>query len=322
MANELAKKGAEAAGGFATSWAPGGPVYGSWAGNQAYETYIKPEIDAREQALREENLRRAVLNKPWLSELSFLDGDGLVRKLEPDQYVERGTGLIRRRSPEDQAGYERGAFVKWRNGQVMDRILADHAAGKISDRQLLALQTSYSQRGYAEPWTPAGYEMLMDDPTQTEPEAAPSEEDTAAPDQPASAPDATSALAAVPLVKLTASGSYSESFDGFADIITTFEVAFWNLGALSPDHGQAVLRVTSSAEGSMAMVGTFSGGPNGTLSFADGEGGTVRFQLQGGTHIIAELERLVDNGTALEPIVLTMPISDTKAFDGWPDTLK
>lgn len=326
VANELAKKAVEGTGAFATSWAPGGPVYGSWAGNQAYETYIKPEIDAREQALREENLRRAVLNKPWLSEQSFLDGEGQVRKLEPDQYVERGTGLIRRRSPEDQAGYERVEFVKWRNGQVMGQILADHAAGKISDRQLLALQTSYSQRGFAEPWKPAGYEMLADDPTQMEPDASPSDdqetEDEAAPDQPATPPDAASALAAVPLVKLTASGSYSESFDGFADIITTLEVAFWNLGALSPGHEQAVLRITSSAEGSMAIVGTFSGGPNGTLSFADGEGGTVRFQLRGGTYVIAELERLVDNGTALEPITLTMPLSDPKAFDVWPETLK
>lgn len=190
----------------------------------------------------------------------------------------------------------------------MDRILADHTASKIRDRQFLALQTSYSQRGYADPRTPAGYEMLMDDPTQMEPGAAPSEEDEAAPDQPAPPPDATSALAVVLLVKLSASGSYSESFDGFADIITTFEVCFL--------HGQAVLRLTSSGKGGMAIVGTFSGGPNGTLSFVDGEGGTVRFHLQGGTHVIAELERLVDNGTALERIVPTMPMSDSKAFDG------
>lgn len=309
MANEIAKKTAEGVGALVTSFVPGGPVFGSWAGNKVWEDNIKPVIDAREQALREAELRRAVLNKPWLVPKQFIDSTGRVRDLEADQYVERGSGLVRRRTPEEQAGFERSEYARWRDARTWEQIHKDHAEGKIDDDRLMELRISYGQRSLAEPWQPPGVAFLPPD----EPDNAdPTEE----------APDVDDRIAGLTPVQVTATGAMTETFTDWGDISTTFEFAFWNLGTLSPQHGQAVLKITSSYEGSFVLLGQFSGGPNGTLTFVDEDGGNQTFRLRNGTELIAEVERLVNNGTEVEPITLTLPLSPPSAFDGWPDDLK
>lgn len=315
--NDLAKKGAEGTGTFLTSWVPGGPVFGSWAGTNFYETHIQPELEAREQAVRDEKLRRAVANKPWLVPQEYMDSSATIRPLDADEYIERGTGLVKRRSPEDQASYERIKFVQWRNDTAMMQIEADHAAGKITDAQLRSLQVSFSQRSFATPWVPRGYETLMGDPTQ-DPAAQVPPADQEAEDQQTAAPDADPPAVALEPVALSASGSVTHSFpdwDG-GEVVSTFELAFWNLGAQSPTHGQAVLKITTTFDGSTALVGTFSGGPNGTLTFP-GEDGTLTFQVQNGIQVVGHVERFVD-GVNMEQVTLTMPVSDPSAFDGWP----
>ena len=323
VVNDIAKKSSEGAGSLLTSWIPGGPVFGSWAGSALYESHIKPEIDAREQALREDRLRRAVLNKPWLVSQTFLDSTGKVRPLEEDQYIERGTGLVKRRSAEEQAAYERVKFVDWRNASAMQKILDEHAAGKIDDRQLLSLRVSYSQRSFGTPWVPRGYEMLMGELAGDVPETVETPEPVEVPEV-ANATNATNAtngdavMAAVQPVALTAKGSVTDTFPAWKgpDIVTTFEFAFWNLGSVSPAHGKAVLKISTTNEESFALTGTYSGGPNGTLSFQN-DGEVITFQVQNGTHVVGEVERSVD-GSSYEEVTLTMPISDPTAFDGWP----
>lgn len=312
MANEIAKKTSEGVGALVTSFVPGGPVFGSWAGSKVWEDNIKPVIDAREQALREAELRRAVSNKPWLVPKQFIDGTGRVRDLEADQYVERGSGLVRRRTPEEQAGFERSEYASWRNARTWEEIDKDHAEGKIDDDRLMELQISYGQRNLAEPWQPPGVTFLPPDDSTDATDAQPTEELPAVDDR----------IAGLTPVQMTATGSMTETFTDWGEITTTFEFAFWNLGVLSPQHGQAVLKITSSYEGSRVLLGQFSGGPNGTLTFVDEDGGSQTFRVRNGTELIAEVERLVDNGTNVETITLTLPLSPLSAFDGWPDDLK
>lgn len=312
--NDLAKKGSETVGTMATAWVPGGPVFGSWAGTAFYETNIKPEIDSREQALREDNLRRQVLNKPWLVPLKFMDGEGKVRPLDEDEYIDPETSLVKRRSAEEQAAYERAKYVDWRNKATMQKIMEDHAAGKIDDRQLRELQVSYSQRSFANPWVPRGFDTLMTDLDVEAPE-------TPNPSETAQEPQQTNVdaiMAAVQPVAVTAKGSVTHTLPAWkgSPIVTTYEFAFWNLGAVSPAHSKAVLKISTTGEESFAITGSYSGGPNGTLTFQN-DGETFTFQVQNGAHVVGEAERAV-NHSENETITLTMPISDPTAFDGWP----
>ena len=314
VVNELAKKGSEALGAVLTAWVPGGPVFGSWAGNTFYEKNIKPEIDAREQALREDILRRAVANKPWLVSQTFLDSTGKVRPLEEDQYIERGTGLVKRRSAKEQVAYERGKFVDWRNKSAMQKIIDDHAAGKIDDDQLRELQVSYSQRSFASPWVPKGYASMAEDPETDASETAEPSETVEAPE----GADVEVIMAAVQPVALTAQGSVTHHLPAWEGdpVVTTYEFAFWNLGAVSPAHGKAVLKISNTGTDSFAIAGTYSGGPNGILTFQTEEG-VFTFKVQNGTHVVGEVERSI-GGSDSESVTLTMPISDPTAFDGWP----
>lgn len=76
-----------------------------------------------------------------------------------------------------------------------------------------------------------------------------------------------------------------------------------------------------SGKRTFVLVGTFSGGPNGTLNFSN-DGEAINFQLQNGSYISGDLERFINDGTEVEPYNLTMPISDTSAFADWPKNLQ
>ncbi len=97
----------------------------------------------------------------------------------------------------------------------------------------------------------------------------------------------------------------------FKNIVTCrFVVTFWNVGALVPGYGGAIIRGTctaslNGASAAMNATGTFSGGPNGTITFsADGDmGGTI--QLNNGQ-------------TATMEGVGTRPLSNPGAFANWP----
>jgi hypothetical protein len=176
------------------------------------------------------------------------------------------------------------------------------------------LQISYQGRSLVDPWQPLGYSTPWADAWDNEDE----DEDASATEMPSE--DSTGdVLAAVAPIALTATGSFTESFIEVNDSHVTLEFGFWNLGAFSPGYEKAVLKITSSYDESFSLVGRFSGGPNGTLTFTDDEGLTQSFRVQGGTQLVGEIERLIENGTALEMITLAMPLSVSDAFVGWPD---
>jgi len=111
-------------------------------------------------------------------------------------------------------------------------------------------------------------------------------------------------------VKVTASGSFDGdySYGGFKNIVTTtISVSFWNVGSQVPGYGEASMKSKSVASlngvsEEKSCGGTFSGGPNGTLSF-QGECGGTTLNLKGGSSISAD------------GAVLT--VSNPEAFSAW-----
>lgn len=309
MAGEITKKTSEGIGAFTGSFfvPVAGSIAGAMAGNEVWERNIKPEIEKREQTLREAEYLHAKLNKPWLKHQQFIDSTGSVRDLEDDQYVERGSGLVRRRTPEEQAGFERAEYTQWRNKKTWEQINKDHADGKIDDERLAELQVSYAGRSLVDPWQPSGL-SFVELPTPSSKE------------EPIAKPSQTELIAEITPIQLTASGSTTESIEGYT-ILTNLEFAFWNLGNYSPEHNKAILKITSSHDETLVLVGTFSGGPNGTLRFSH-EGEIQTFQVRNGTHLIAEVERLSSDGSEIETVTLTLPLSNPSAFADWPKNLQ
>jgi hypothetical protein len=109
-------------------------------------------------------------------------------------------------------------------------------------------------------------------------------------------------------------GDYSSG--EFKNIVTCkFVVTFWNVGALVPGYGNATIKGTctaslNGASAAMNATGTFSGGPNGTITFSvdTGEGGGD----MGGTI------QLNNGQTATMEEGGTRPLSNPGAFANWP----
>jgi hypothetical protein len=116
-------------------------------------------------------------------------------------------------------------------------------------------------------------------------------------------------------VRITVSyGMENDASHGrFKNVVTCKgTMTFWNVGTMAPGFGDAsfTARCVASINGSETNEsgrGTFSGGPNGTVTFVT-DGMTIRASLRGGTTLsISE--------------VGTFPISPGGAFDNWPEKL-
>ena len=111
-------------------------------------------------------------------------------------------------------------------------------------------------------------------------------------------------------VRVTASGSMEGDYssDGFTNIVTTtVTVSFWNVGSQVSGYGDASFhrRSVASLNGASeeeSCGGTFSGGPNGVLSFS-GECAGIKLSLRGGSSISAD--------------GLTLSVSNPGAFSEW-----
>jgi hypothetical protein len=152
LVGEISKKLIEGAGMLGLSWAPGGQLVGALAGEKVYEDHVAPILEHNEETLRDQAYAEKYLNKPWLSKNEVMDETGKVRTLDPDMYVEKGTGLIKRRSPEEQAVYESGRHNAWLDGQKWTQIAKDLADGKISPTRYDELMQSYRNRDLTKPW--------------------------------------------------------------------------------------------------------------------------------------------------------------------------
>jgi chemotaxis protein histidine kinase CheA len=123
-------------------------------------------------------------------------------------------------------------------------------------------------------------------------------------------PPPSDADAEITPVKVTASGSLDGDYSagGFTNIVTTtITVSFWNVGSQVPGYGEASLkrRSVASLNGvseEESCGGTFSGGPNGVLSFSGACAGT-KLSLRGGSSISAE--------------GVTLSVSNPDAFSAW-----
>ena len=126
----------------------------------------------------------------------------------------------------------------------------------------------------------------------------------------ANPPPPSDADAEITPVKVTASGSMDGDYSagGFTNIVTTtITVSFWNVGSQVPGYGEASLkrRSVASLNGvseEESCGGTFSGGPNGVLSFSGACAGT-KLSLRGGSSISAE--------------GVTLSVSNPDAFSAW-----
>lgn len=293
------KKGAETAGALAGSvFTPAGSIAGAMAGNAAYKEFVEPKIEAAEEAARDEQTRKKYVNKPWYTPQQYMDSDGNIQYLSEDQYMDKETGDIYTRSPEEQKEYEHQQRVHWQNQNTLQKLIEDYKNGKLSGKDLLDLIERYDRHDDDSVWDPEA-------DTETDEEANEETKTETDEDQ----PDFQALLADVPPVKLTAKGSKTRKI-GDLTVLETYTFTFWNVGNYVPQYKAASLRVdfTSKTHNDYnVMTGTFSGGPNGTITIQHDEG-SESFNLRNGTHVTGELGNL--------------PISNPAAFANWPKELK
>lgn len=114
-------------------------------------------------------------------------------------------------------------------------------------------------------------------------------------------------------ITLTFTHDTDASTGGFANIVSCTEtLTFWNVGAMAPGYGTVTHkgRCVASLNGSTSESGgsgTFTGGPNGTITFSDADG-TVELKLRDGQTI-----SIPDIGTRNLP---------AGAFADWPEDLR
>ncbi|NLZ11655.1 MAG: hypothetical protein GX086_10035 [Alcaligenaceae bacterium] len=231
-----------------------------------------------------------------------MDDKGNVRDLEFDEYVDSNTGNIRRRSAEDQEKFERAEKEAWSKRKDWERVKKDYKAGKISDEALnMAYQT---QDPFAK--------NEIENPSGKLPQAV----------APNNQPVSGDALAGVDPVQVTASGALTSTY-GKIKVVETYTFTFWNVGAYSTMHAKARLKVSfSKLFDSHVIEGTFSGGPNGVVSILTDEDGVKTFQLHNGTHLVGEFPRNTGDGSKIEYVLMTLPVSNPSAFANWPKDLK
>ncbi len=288
------KKGAEAGGALAGSFIPGGSIAGAWAGGQAYTEYVEPRINEIEDAVRDEQTRQKYINKPWYTPQPYMDSNGNIKYFAENEYMDKKTGTIHTRTPEEQKEYEHQQRVNWNNQNTLQKLIEDYKDGKISDKELLDLFENYDRHDGDTIWNPEA---------DTEQEAPPATE-------PATTDEL---IAQIAPVQVKASTTVHEIIGEIAGkplvMKTTFTFTFWNLGAYAPQYSKVRLDVINSTDTTSdkgVMSGTFSGGPNGVIRIqSDDE--TILFQLNNGTELIGK--------------GITIPVSNPAAFANWPEDL-
>ena len=276
VVEDIVKKTAEAAGALGLSWIPGGQVAGAYLGEKAYGEYMAPALDAHEKRVRDSEWRAKYSSKPWLPSVSVILKDGTVQTLDPDTYVDKTSGLIRRRSPSDQEIFEATAKRKWKNGTKLLNLEKLRDQGEIDPETYDKILKDFRSHDPNELWKPdlvglglANFDGPTDDINGIEPQ------------------------------RVTASGAYVDDWIGSV----THVVTFWNVGAQV--EGKGTVTIVSSYDGDRDVAtGTFSGGPNGTFSFATEENGIVTFPLVNGYSIPLPRET-------------TLTVQNPHAFDDW-----
>ena len=157
---EAAKKLLQGIGMAGMSWMPGGQLLGTMAGEKIFEDHIEKEMERREQEVREAEYKERYLNKPWLPVNQIMDERGNVRTIDADMYFDKDSGLIRRRTPEQQALYEEGMKVRWQDSKRWVGVMQQLADGKIDQARYDELRENYARRDPTRPWDPDAADPL------------------------------------------------------------------------------------------------------------------------------------------------------------------
>jgi len=293
--DEASKKLCAGGGSAALSWIPVvGQTAGAAAGEEFHKNYVRPEIEKRENDLRESEYKDKYLNKPWLAPTTIMDSKGNIRELPSDMYYDRNSGLVKRRSPAEQKAYERKKYIEYKDAKKLNRLIDGLAKGDISEEEYDEALDNYRDRDKSKPWEP---------PSWLEESEATEEEEGEAGDG--------SILNYVHPVKLTAKGSEEMDLSAgeFENVATTtITISFWNVGNMAPGYGSATVNIKTKFSGHPAVEertckGSFSGGPNGSFTI-NCEGETQKMGLVNGSHIDAGDVRLT--------------VSNPGAFKDWP----
>ncbi len=299
LVGEGLKKVAVAAGTTAGSVVPGGSIVGAAAAEEFHEAFVRPQMERTADRAREKEARERLLGprgQPNAPSEQVMGPDGHVKTLPRDMEVDRGTGNVRQRSPEEQAAHER----EWREDRrraaesihPLDEAAKDLREGRISEEEFDRRVAEFNKE---HPQTPA------DDEGEGEPEE----------DEPAEVAGPRDILSLVKPVQVTAVGATEDDMSSgeFTNIVTTtFGLRFWNVGSLAPGYETATMAITSTASLGGAQQrsscrGTFSGGPSGSFRMVC-DGDVRAFSLQGG--------HTVDMGG------VTGVVDNPGAFAGWP----
>ncbi len=308
LASEGLKKVEVAIGTTGGSIVPGGSIAGAAAAEWAHDRYVKPAIERAADQQREQEARERLLG-PNIPGEQVIGPDGRVRTLPPDMYVDRETGNVRQRSPEEQRDYER----QWRDDRrrakesihPLDRAAEDLREGRIDQDEFDRRVAEYNRDHGRQDAEDADAADADTDAGAAQEDGTP---DEGAPPEVAGPRDILSLVAPV---QITAMGveRTDASAGEFRNIVTsTFTLRFWNVGALAPGYERATMTVKSvaslnGAEETTTCGGTFSGGPNGSFHLTcDGEARSLR--LVGGAQ--------VSTGGP------TLAVSNPQAFANWP----
>ncbi|MCA1794337.1 MAG: hypothetical protein LC660_10805 [Desulfobacteraceae bacterium] len=297
FANEASKKLSAAGGAAALSWIPVvGQTSGAAAGEEFHNNYVRPEIEKRENDLRDSEYKDKYLNKPWLAPTTIMDSKGNVRELPSDMYFDRDSNLVKRRSTAEQKAYEQKKFIEYKDAKKLNRLIDGLAKGDISEEEYDEALDDYRNRDKSRPWEPPSW--------LEESEAAEEEEE-------ASEAGDGSILNYVKPIKLTAKGSDETDLSAgeFENVATTtVTISFWNVGNMAPGYGNASVKLSTEFSGHPAVEkdtcgGTFSGGPNGSFTI-ECHGETQKMSLVNGSYVDAGDFRLA--------------MSNPGAFKDWP----
>lgn len=305
LVEEFSKKLCAAAGSGALSVIPVvGTKIGGRIGEEAHNKFVKPRIqkgmqNQREKEAQDKHLGKSAIN-PYLQPKSMMDADGNVRKLSAkDFYVEKGTGQIKRRSPDEQAAFERKMNIKWNDGKQINKLINRLENNEISKEEYDNVMAHYRNRDTSKPWDPGS--LSIDESKEAdidEPEEL-------------TEPGDGSILDYVNPIKLTAKG-YSKddmSSGDYKNIVTNnFTMTFWNVGSMAPGYENASIKIKSEFSGHSDVVentfkGVFSGGPNGTFTM-NLEGETYIWKLVNGSYLVAQDTKL--------------NVTNPGAFKNWP----
>lgn len=135
-------------------------MLGTVAGEAGSEYVVEDWLEKQEAKVREAEYKDRYLNKPWMPAKQWIDESGVVHTLEPDNYVDPETGLIKRRSPEEQTRYEDQLHTKWLDDKRWLAIMNDLAAGKITADRYEELRRNFRDRDPTRPWNPDAIDPL------------------------------------------------------------------------------------------------------------------------------------------------------------------